>query len=146
MENAPLGKRIVFAGKALRARFESALSAAGASLPTFLVLTSAREWPGVSQSELAERVGVEGPTLVRHLDRMCAEGLVTRVRDENDRRVTHIELTDEGIARQAELARVAAGLDRQLRRLFTPEDLAVLDRVLTRLSDYTEETNACQPG
>jgi MarR family transcriptional regulator for hemolysin len=146
MENAPLGKRIVFAGKALRARFESALSAAGASLPTFLVLTSAREWPGVSQSELAERVGVEGPTLVRHLDRMCAEGLVTRVRDENDRRVTHIELTDEGIARQAELARVAAGLDRQLRRLFTPEDLAVLDRVLIRLSDYTEETNACQPG
>jgi MarR family transcriptional regulator for hemolysin len=146
MENAPLGKRIVFAGKALRARFESALSAAGASLPTFLVLTSAREWPGVSQSELAERVGVEGPTLVRHLDRMCAEGLVTRVRDENDRRVTHIELTDEGIARQAELARVAAGLDRQLRRLFTAEDLAVLDRVLIRLSDYTEETNACQPG
>lgn len=146
MENAPLGKRIVFAGKALRARFESALSAAGASLPTFLVLTSAREWPGVSQSELADRVGVEGPTLVRHLDRMCAEGLVTRVRDENDRRVTHIELTDEGIARQAELARVAAGLDRQLRRLFTAEDLAVLDRVLIRLSDYTEETNACQPG
>jgi MarR family transcriptional regulator for hemolysin len=142
MEKAPLGKRIVFAGKALRARFESALSAAGASLPTFLVLTSAREWPGVSQSELAERVGVEGPTLVRHLDRLCAEGLVTRVRDENDRRVTHIELTEEGVARQAELARVAANLDRQLRRLFTPEDLAVLDRVLIRLSDYTEESNA----
>jgi MarR family transcriptional regulator for hemolysin len=146
MERGPLGKRIVFAGKALRARFETALSAAGASLPTFLVLTSAREWPGVSQSELAERVGVEGPTLVRHLDRLCADGLVTRVRDDSDRRVTHIELTEEGITRQGELARVAAALDRELRRLFTAEDLAVLDRVLTRLALYTEETHACHPG
>jgi len=143
MENGPLGKRIVFAGKALRARFETALSASGASLPTFLVLTSAREWPGVSQSELAERVGVEGPTLVRHLDRLCAEGLVARVRDEQDRRVTHIELTEEGVARQAELARVAAALDGELRQLFSNADLAVLDRVLKRLALYTEETNAC---
>src|SRR5260370_25262640 len=75
---APLGKRIVFAGKALRARLEEALAANGASLPTFFVLTSARESSGLSQTELAGRVGIESPTLVRHLDRLSAEGLVVR--------------------------------------------------------------------
>jgi MarR family transcriptional regulator for hemolysin len=142
MKPAPLGKRIVFAGKALRARFEAALSASGASLPMFLVLSSAREFPGLSQTELAERVGIEGPTLVRHLDRLCAEGLVRRVADERDRRVSRVELTPAGVARHSQLATVAAALDRDLRQLFTDHELAVLDRVLARLATYTEESHA----
>ncbi|HWW52715.1 MAG TPA: MarR family transcriptional regulator [Acidimicrobiales bacterium] len=138
---APLGKRIVFAGKALRARFEEALAANGASLPTFFVLTSARESSGLSQTELAERVGVESPTLVRHLDRLCAEGFVVRVPDDRDRRVTRIQLTAAGLARQKELATVAAALDRDLRRIFSAHELAVLDRVLARLAAFTEESH-----
>lgn len=138
---APLGKRIVFAGKALRVRFEEALAANGASLPTFFLLTSALESSGLSQTELAERVGVEGPTLVRYLDRLCAEGLVVRVPDDRDRRITRIQLTPAGVARQKELATVAAALDRDLRRIFTAHELAVLDRVLTRLAAFTEESH-----
>jgi MarR family transcriptional regulator for hemolysin len=137
----PLGKRIVFAGKAQRARFEKALAASGASLPTFLVLTSARESSGLSQTELAEKVGVEGPTLVRHLDRLCSQGLVVRVPDERDRRITRIQITPAGLARQKELATVAAALDRQLRSLFSAHELAVLERVLARLADFTEESH-----
>jgi MarR family transcriptional regulator for hemolysin len=135
---APLGKRIVFAGKALRTRLEEALAANGASLPTFFVLTSARESSGLSQTELAGRVGIESPTLVRHLDRLSAEGLVVRVPDEHDRRITRIELTPAGLARQAELATVAAALDRELQAIFSARELAVLDRVLARLALFTE--------
>src|ERR1700730_8625449 len=111
----PLYRRFVFAGKALGAHFAAALTAAGASLPTFTVLNQARAFPGLSQTELAERVGIEGPTLVRHLDRVCGAGLVVRRPDPVDRRVTRIELTDLGQTRHAELATIAHGLDRQLR-------------------------------
>jgi MarR family transcriptional regulator, transcriptional regulator for hemolysin len=137
----PLYRRIVFAGKALSSHFAAALASAGASLPMFTVLTQARSTPGLSQTELAERVGIEGPTLVRHLDRLCRDDLVVRRRDPLDRRVTRIELTESGQARHAELAKIAHGLDRQLRAVLGDEDCALLDRVLIRITEHLEETH-----
>jgi len=137
----PLYRRIVFSGKALSAHFAAALTAAGASLPTFTVLTQARAVPGLSQTELAERVGIEGPTLVRHLDRLCRDGLVVRQRDTVDRRVTRIELTEAGQARHEELATIAHGLDRQLRAALGDEDCALLDRILTRITSHLEDAH-----
>src|SRR5271165_5777205 len=137
-----LGRRLVFTGKALRAHFEANLVAAGASLPTWVVLAHAHETPGMSQTELAERVGIEGPTLVRHLDRLCAEGLVVRRRDAADRRVTRIELTDAGRDRYQDLAAVAERLDRDLRALLTEGEGEMLDRVLVRITTHIEEADA----
>lgn len=134
-----LGRRLVFAGKALRAHFDAALSAAGASLTTWIVLASAETYPGLSQTELAERIGVEGPTLVRHLDRMSGDGLLERLRDPADRRVARIRLTEAGRRRYRELAKVADTLDTQLRSLFTPDEYAVLERAIDRITAYTEE-------
>jgi MarR family transcriptional regulator for hemolysin len=141
MEYNPLYRRVVFAGKLLGAHFAAALATAGASLPTFTVLTQARAAPGLSQTELAERVGIEGPTLVRHLDRLCGEGLVVRRRDALDRRVTRIELTEAGQARHSELAAIAHGLDRQLRAALGDEDCALLDQILIRVTNHLEETH-----
>jgi DNA-binding MarR family transcriptional regulator len=72
---------------------------------------------------------------------MCAEGLVARVRDAADRRVTRIELTDGGRARQAELATVADDLDLRLRSLFTADEYDVLDRAISRITAYAEESD-----
>jgi MarR family transcriptional regulator for hemolysin len=53
---------------------------------------------------LADRIGVEGPTLVRLLDGLEAESLVRRRPDYKDRRVKLVELTQVGraVARRAE--------------------------------------------
>lgn len=50
-----------------------------------------------TQSELAEQVGVEGPTLVRMLDRLARDGLIERQQSGSDRRVTHNRITPEGL-------------------------------------------------
>jgi len=64
----------------------------------------------VRQVTLAEHVGIEGPSLVRLLDQLCAAGLVRRDEDPDDRRAKTISLTEEGLA-------VTARMEQDLREL-----------------------------
>lgn len=50
----------------------------------------------LSQTELADRLAVEDPTMVTMLDRLAKAGFVTRVPSETDRRVKLVALTAEG--------------------------------------------------
>jgi len=62
------------------------------------LLTASRLGEAVRQVTLAEHIGIEGPSLVRLLDQLCAAGLVRRDEDPDDRRAKTISLTDEGRA------------------------------------------------
>lgn len=50
----------------------------------------------LSQSELADRLAVEGATVVSMIDRLVKAGLVERVASTTDRRVKHVTLTAAG--------------------------------------------------
>ncbi len=92
-EAVPLGLRLARAAKAVSRAFDDALAEAGGSRPTWLVLVSLKGKPVASQRELAEAIGIRGPTLTHHLDVMESAGLVTRRRDPGNRRVHLVELT-----------------------------------------------------
>ena len=62
----------------------------------------------LSQKELANQLGVEGPTVVATADRLEAAGLIARTASASDRRVKLIVLTDAG---RALYARVKAEAD-----------------------------------
>ena len=51
---------------------------------------------GVRQTQLADRIGIEGASLVRVIDELVAAGLVRRQPDPSDRRANGLYLTDEG--------------------------------------------------
>ena len=57
---------------------------------------------GITQSEIAEQLSVQGATVTNILQRMEEAGLVTRRRDLDDNRLVRVYLTDAG--RQKELA------------------------------------------
>jgi MarR family transcriptional regulator for hemolysin len=133
-----LGRHLVFTAKRVRTRFEQHLSRAGSRLATWVVLTHARRSPGCSQSQLAELMGVEGPTMARHVDRLAAAGLLQRRRDVSDRRVTRIHLTPAGLARHTELAEVVERFDTHLRSAFSPAEQAQLRSFLDRIDDVVE--------
>lgn len=59
---------------------------------------------GLSQTALAERVGVDPTTLTRNLKPLAAAGLVQSVFDPTDRRVHLLTITDGGRARLAQAA------------------------------------------
>lgn len=53
---------------------------------------------GVRQVTLAQQLGVEGPSLVRVIDKLAASGLVRRESDATDRRANLLRLTEAGQA------------------------------------------------
>jgi MarR family transcriptional regulator for hemolysin len=78
--------------------FNAVLRAEGGSLPVWLILNSLRHGRWSTQLDLARSLGIEGPTMTRHLDNLEQSGFVTRRRSESDRRAVHVELTEAGSA------------------------------------------------
>jgi MarR family transcriptional regulator for hemolysin len=134
-----LGRQLAWAAKATRAEFDARLGEVEGSLTAFVVLRLADEAPGglaLSQRQLAERMGIEGPTLVRHLDRLEKEGLIERRRDTRDRRVTRITVTPAGSRRLGALRKVAEAMDAEILTLLGQETYDVLARALDRLQAH----------
>ena len=129
----PIGLHVSRTGRALSRAFDDALVAGGGSLANWLVLVSLKGHVHGTQRQLAEAVGIEGPTLTHHLNRMESDGLVTRRRDPGNRRVHLVELTADGEALFGRLLHRVAAFDRQLRHGFSDRELATLGRLLDRL-------------
>ena len=129
----PVGLVLARTAKAVSRAFDDALVEAGGSLPTWLVLVSLRQGRPAAQRELAEAVGIEGPTLTHHLNRMEAAGLVTRTRDPGNRRVHRVELTAAGEETFGRLLGAVTAFDRRLRRGLTREQVDELEDLLGRL-------------
>ncbi|WP_374575493.1 MarR family winged helix-turn-helix transcriptional regulator [Phenylobacterium sp.] len=102
------------------------------------VLHIARAGGGMRQGVLAEELGVEGPSLVRILDQICAAGLVERRDDPTDRRAKTLHLTAIG----QELADVVEDAVQDVRTELLagvePQDLAAALRVLTAFETALE--------
>ncbi len=129
----PIGLQLARSAKAVSRAFDDALSAAGGSLPSWLVLLSLKTRQLGTQRELADAVGIRGATLTRHLDGMEAAGLVVRRRDPDNRRVQHVEVTDAGEAAFGRMREAAVTFDRRLRRGLAATDTDALAELLNRL-------------
>ena len=134
-EPEPLVRTVVMTGKALREHFEQALTEAGASLVTWVVLNGVDRGRWDSQRGLAKDLRIEGATLTRHLDRMEREGLIARTRDPQDRRQIRVELTPEGRALHGRLRATAEAVGAKACAGLTETDQATLRRLLGRLRE-----------
>lgn len=92
----------------------------------------------VRQVTLAEYVGIEGPSLVRLLDQLCAAGLVRRDEDPDDRRAKTITLTDAG---RAVTERMEADLRALRARVLKSVSRADLEATLRVLAAFNEAGN-----
>jgi len=128
-----VGLKLARTAKIVSRAFDDALAEVGASVPTWLVLVSLKAQRHGAQRELAEAVGIEGPTLTHHLNRMETEGLVTRTRDPENRRVHRVELTDAGEAAFGRLLGTVIAFDARVRAGLTEPEIAVLGGLLDRL-------------
>lgn len=138
----PIGLALARTARAVSRAFDDALGDAGGSVPVWLVLLNLKIRPTATQRELAVAVGVREATLTHHLNSMEAAGLVTRRRDERNRRVHVVELTEAGEASFLRLRRVAQAFDRRLRRGITAEQGAELERLLGRLAANVDGASA----
>jgi len=79
----------------MRTAYDRRIRKLGLTRAQWWVLTHLYRSNGVTQTELAETLEIEKPTLGRLLDRLEAKGWVRREHDASDRRVWRVHLTDE---------------------------------------------------
>src|SRR2546425_482100 len=89
-------------------------------------------------SDLAKRLGLTPAAMTHRIDRMVAEGLVTRERDESNRVRVIVGLTDEGRGKWLEAMRMAAGFEAQLLQDLSLEELATFAGMLLRVLQRVE--------
>ncbi len=68
----------------------------GVSIGMWFALRMLWDEDGMTQRELGERVGINGPTMVMALNSMERAGLVKRVQNQADRRKINVFLTERG--------------------------------------------------
>jgi MarR family transcriptional regulator for hemolysin len=122
-----------------RREVDQALADHGLSQATALpLMVLLRRGKCVRQGVLAEEIGIEGPSLVRLIDLLQAEGLVERREDPTDRRAKTLHLTPKGEAKAEEINRVLRRVRANLLKDIAPEDLAVTFDALQRIEQRAE--------
>jgi DNA-binding MarR family transcriptional regulator len=110
------------------------LRPAGVGIGQWAVLLFLWARDGMSQAELSRVVAIEPPTMVRTIDRMVRDGLVTRVPDPSDGRVSRIHLTDRGRALREELVPMAIAVNEATLSRLTARERDTFQRLLTKLT------------
>jgi DNA-binding MarR family transcriptional regulator len=123
------------ASRALKWAIETALERHGVHAGQNFILERLWERDGQTPGEIAEAIGVEGPTVVRALQRMAAAGIVVRKRHPTDRRQTLIHLTAAGL-------RLRTHLPRALRRVEARALAGISNAEGSRLFELLERLDA----
>lgn len=90
---------------------------------------------GQTQTQLAEKARVQPATMSKVLSRMQEAGLVERRTDAEDSRVTRVYLTARSEALQTAMKQVWAEMEAQITRNMTPEECALLRRLLLQVQE-----------
>ncbi|MEN3600855.1 MarR family transcriptional regulator [Brucella abortus] len=133
VEFAPL---LASAARGWRKAFDAAMAEHGLSdAKAIPLITLLRHGDCIPQGVLAERVGIEGATIVRIVDELEKDGLIQRTVDDADRRVKLIQLTEDGRAVATQVEKSAARLRAQFLGGFDLQEVDVAMEVLRKLNE-----------
>ena len=131
----PLIFQILSAARELQARLEGALDELGLSpgkVGVLRALADASE--PLPLSELADCNKCVRSNVTQLVDRLEADGLVRRIDDPDDRRVTRASLTSKGRLAYSQATQVIAVQEREILRVLNAEEAGALVRVLEQLT------------
>jgi DNA-binding MarR family transcriptional regulator len=109
------------------------LRPSGVAIGQWAVLLSLWARDGLSQADLSRLVAIEPPTMVRTIDRMVRDGLVTRMPDPDDGRLSRIRLTERGRSLRDELVPLAMAVNDAILQRLTATEGRTLRRLLTKV-------------
>ena len=129
-----LGYLVNRAARAFANRLSAELRPFDVGTGQWAVLMHLWSHDGMTQAQLARRVAIEQPTMVRTIDRLERDGLVTRTPDPEDGRAIRITLTERGSALRDQLVPLADGVNRRATAGLSQEEVATLRRLLARIA------------
>lgn len=110
------------------------LAALELSAAQFIIIANlaAAEEP-MSASDLCKGISYDAGAMTRMLDRLESKGLIRRNRSTHDRRLMHLELTDEGRAAYPRMREISMASVNQFLRGFTKGEARQLETLLMRM-------------
>jgi len=122
------------ASRAWRQALDRRLKYLSVSQASWMTIAVAAKASGpLSQSELADRLAVEGATMVAMVDRLVKAGLVIREPSTTDRRVKRVVLTQAGNLVYDKVRAEAAAFRKELLAHTDPKKLLVATELLEGL-------------
>lgn len=119
--------------KAHRANAGAVLAELGLHVGQEMVLFELWKEDGLKGGELAERLGVEPPTVSRMLGRLEGCGLLERRRDPEDARSFRVCLTEKGRSLERSVAGSWERIEEKAFRGMSEEEKALLKALLSRV-------------
>lgn len=107
---------------------------AGVSLSQWRVVGTLVILPGLTQKEIADKVGIEGATLVPIIDKMEKEGLLKRKPDSSDRRVNRIYLTQKADSLWESMVECALKIRKSSTKNISENDIQTTLETLRKIS------------
>ncbi len=125
--------------RAWRQAVDRRLKHLGLSQASWLsIAVAAKARSPLSQSELADRLGIEGATMVAMVDRLVKAGLVVRQTSTTDRRIKRVVLTEAGNRLYDTVKAEAAALRKELLANIAAKKLALATELLETLQGRIE--------
>lgn len=132
--HSEIGRLIARLARIWRRESDQALADHGLSYATAIpLLLLSRQGENVRQGVLADELGIEGPSLVRLIDLLQAEGLLERREDPTDRRAKTLHLTTTGEVKVEEINRVLRRVRADLLKDIGSHELAITFETLERI-------------
>ena len=119
--------------RALKASIQVPLERHGVHAGQNFILERLWERDGQTPGEIAEAIGVEGPTVVRALQRMAAAGLVVRKKHPTDGRQIAIHLTPAGARLRTRIPRALRQVEERALAEFSQAERTQLLEFLERI-------------
>ena len=141
-----LGHLISLTHRQLQPMLERRVLAHGITYGTWFYLRALWDEDGVSQRELAERVGASQPSTLAALRKLKDEGLVTLEADRVDRRCLNVRLTPKGRGLRGKLLPRVAEINAVALAGLTELEVGALRRVLARIQANASRENANHRG
>jgi DNA-binding MarR family transcriptional regulator len=134
MKTQPLGKLAwVFAEVYLHA-LEPELKELDLEQNEFFILNSLMgRTEAACQADLSKCLGKDPALIVRILDKMEKRGLISRVKDPNDRRVYHIEMTEKSISMKKDMNRAVQRANKRAGQNLSDDELSKLYSLLEKV-------------
>jgi MarR family transcriptional regulator for hemolysin len=131
----------------LRTTYDRRIRELGLTRSQWWVLTHLYRKDGITQSELAENLELEKPSLGRLLDRLESKGWVKRAADPQDRRAKRVFLTEQVEEPMQVMRDIAAGVrDDALSGLSADDRDRFVDTLLTIKSNLMVHVNGGSKG
>jgi MarR family transcriptional regulator, organic hydroperoxide resistance regulator len=126
------------ASKLMRGAADAGMSRHGVRVGQNLVIDALTADDGLTPGELAQRLHVTTPTIVKMATRMEAAGLLTRRRDEKDARLVRLYLTDHARSLHELIEDELSRLQERATAGLSPEERGDLERALTTIIQNLE--------